>query len=506
MPTLKRPGTYVSEFSTPNQTVQAGGTSLCAFVGGHQQGPITATLINNWTEFALVYGGFPPTGTTATDLPYAVYQHFSNGGGPCYVVRVLGTGAVTASATLVDRSAVSTLTVSALNAGAWGNNIRIDIVNRGTAGGGRFDLIVKYGGTTDAYIVERHTDLSMVDTDARYVESIVNSPTVGSAYITVTDLDSATSAPNDTPTEVTGAALSSGANGAAPSTGQKQAALTETTSPLDVIRDMLTIAIPGEASAAVYSTAGTYAAARGNHVVLVDIPVTSTAAQAVTFAQSLSAISQFICYYPWVTAADPGSNTPGATRLQPPSGFVTGKIAETDRNRGVFKAPAGETVRLTNVVAMERKLTDTELDTLNAAGVNVIRTIPGVGTVVFGARTQSPSTADRYVNARRTLNYIKTTAVASTNFAAFENNDEQLWSVITSVLDRFLTSLWRLRGLRGSTAPEAFYVKCDGELNTQQVIDAGEVHIEIGVALQKPAEFVVIRIGQWDGGQSATEI
>jgi phage tail sheath protein FI len=504
MTTTKRAGVYVSEFLTPNATPETSSTSTCAFIGSHHRGPTEATLINSWTEFVSIYGGFPPVGTTPSELPFSVYQFFSNGGRQAYICRVLGTGAVTATVNLMDRAGtpLATLRADAKNAGAWGNNLRVAVTDGTT---GRFNLLVYYGGTTAPFLVESFTDLSMIDTDPRYVETIVNSATAGSAYITVTDLDSATAAPGDTPAVQAGTALTTGVDGAAASTAQLQAALTENTSPLDLVTGMLTINIPGETSTAVLATAATYASGRGDSIVIVDPVKGNTQAQASTYAASLTASSYLAVYYPWVLATDPSSSASGATRLQAPGGFVLGKIAENDAVRGVWKAPAGLGVKLNNALGLERKLTNTELDALNASNVNAIRHIPGSGIVVMGARTLATTAADKYVNVRRTLNYIKENAISLTGFAVFENNDQLLWNMVNARLTGFLTGLWQLGGLKGGSVDQAFYVKCDAELNTPQVIASGIVKVEIGVALQIPAEFVVIRIGQWEGGQQAAE-
>ena len=89
-------------------------------------------------------------------------------------------------------------------------------------------------------------------------------------------------------------------------------------------------------------------------------------------------------------------------------------------------------------------------------------------------------------------------------FAVFEPNDERLWRRLVATLEGSLNNFWRQGGLRGGTPAEAFYVKCDAELNPQASIDNGLVNIEVGVALQRPAEFVVIKIGQFDGGTTVT--
>lgn len=508
MPTYKRPGTYVNEFLTPNNTVQAGSTTVAAFLGSHFRGPTDEpVLVNSWGEFVSSFGGFAPTGQANSELPYALYNYFANGGRQAYVCRVIGTGSSVASVTLQDRAGtpLDTLKVDALNAGAWGSNIRIDIVDRNAATG-RFDLIVYYGGTTSQYQVERWTDLTMDDTDDRFVESIINSPVSGSTYIRVTDMDSATAAYDDMPSAQTGTALSGGADGSDPTQSEKTDAVTETTTLLDQIEGLCNVAYPGETASAVLGALVSYCEDRGTFFAVLDTDSGITPSTAVTDAGSLPASSHAAVYYPWLTTTDPASNSPGATRLCPPSAFAAGKMAEVDTLRGVWKAPAGLEVRLSGVVSVERTFTSSELDTLNEGHVNAIRSFPGAGAVIFGARTLNTNRASKYINVRRTLNYIKDSLTQSTEFAVFEVNDQTLWNSLASVASRFLGALHAQGGLRGTRPEEAFYVKCDGELNTPQVIESGQVLLEVGVALQFPAEFVVIRIGQWEGGQStATE-
>jgi phage tail sheath protein FI len=508
MPSYKRPGVYTSENLIPVSTQRAAGTTDTVFLGAHHRGPTDAPVyVTSWGQFAASFGGFPTTGT-ATELPYALYNYFANGGRGAWVCRVLGTGSGVATVTLDDRNAgtaAATLTVTAKNAGAWGNNIRVSIVDR-DATNGRFDLIVYSGGTTDTYIVERWTDLSMVDSDSRYVESIINSASAGSAYIAVSDLDSATAAPLNMPAVQAGTALTGGLDGAAPTTAEKTTAVEAGTSLLDQIEGLATVNFPGETTAGVINALINYASNRGDLFVVVDPVSTATPGDVVTYTAGLTPTSSYAAvYYPWVITQDPNSTTPGATRLCPPGPLVAGKYAETDTSRGVFKAPAGLQTTLNGVVALGTKLTNANLDTLNEAHVNVLKQLPGAGVAVMGARTLKKTTSDKYVNVRRTLNYIKRSLVVNTEFAVFENNDSNLWSQLTSQAERFLSSLHQAGGLKGGTPEEAFYVKCDEELNTAAVISSGEVRMEIGVALQHPAEFVVIRIGQWEGGQNATD-
>ena len=115
----------------------------------------------------------------------------------------------------------------------------------------------------------------------------------------------------------------------------------------------------------------------------------------------------------------------------------------------------------------------------------------------MGARTlKQDGTANKYVNMRRSLNYIRKNLKDRTEFAVFENNDERLWAQIRTTLNAFLNEYRNQGGLRGATPAQAYFIKCDAENNTASQIQNGEIHIQVGVALQYPAEFVIIDLSQ----------
>jgi phage tail sheath protein FI len=175
---------------------------------------------------------------------------------------------------------------------------------------------------------------------------------------------------------------------------------------------------------------------------------------------------------------------------------------------GAFKVAAGIEAQVTDALALERAFSPSELDQLNSGTnssgvitglnvVNAIRNLPGAGIVVMGGRTLlQDGTANRYINMRRSLSYIEKRLNDLASFAVFENNTETLWSRLITVLGVFLNDYRNQGGLRGTTTEQSFYIKCDEENNTPTTIANGEVHIEIGVALEYPAEFVVINLSQ----------
>lgn len=201
-------------------------------------------------------------------------------------------------------------------------------------------------------------------------------------------------------------------------------------------------------------------------------------------------------YFPWITVRDPLA--PGELVNVPPAGHIAGIWARNDANRGVHKAPANEIVR--GALNLTYRLTRAEQGELNQAGVNCIRLFARQGILVWGARTLASSAEWRYLNVRRLFNMIKESIAQSTRWIVFEPNDYTLWKSIRRDVSAFLTVLWRDGALMGRTPEEAFFVKCDEETNPPEVIEQGRVVTLIGIAPVRPAEFIIFRISQYQGG------
>jgi uncharacterized protein len=172
----------------------------------------------------------------------------------------------------------------------------------------------------------------------------------------------------------------------------------------------------------------------------------------------------------------------------------------TDAERGVHKAPANEIVR--GAIGLELVLSRGEQDTLNPIGVNCIRTFPGRGIRVWGARTLSSDGSWRYINVRRLFIMVEASLDVSMQWVVFEPNDHTLWAKVRRDVNSFLRVIWRSGALFGTTPDQAFYVKCDEELNPTEIRDLGQLIIEVGLAPVKPAEFVIFRISQWAGANA----
>lgn len=196
-------------------------------------------------------------------------------------------------------------------------------------------------------------------------------------------------------------------------------------------------------------------------------------------------------YHPWVKVFDPLVKNAVAI---PPSGSVAGIYARSDIARGVFKAPANEVVSA--CVGLDCPYTTGEQDILNPKGVNLIRSFPGQGIRVWGARTCSSNALWRYVNVRRLFIFIEETIKASTNWVVFEPNDQTLWLRVQRTISVFLTTQWRIGALAGAAESEAFFVDVGPNTMTKDDIDNGRLICIIGIAPVKPAEFVIFRITQ----------
>jgi len=209
-------------------------------------------------------------------------------------------------------------------------------------------------------------------------------------------------------------------------------------------------------------------------------------------------------YFPWVLVPDllatvkPGDPVPLIPA--PPSGFMAGLWAQSDATRGVHKAPANMALKgiangLTKVVSRA------EHDVLNPAGVNVIRVFSREGIRVWGARTVAPSASNwKYLNVRRLFAMIEESIAISTRWAIFEPNERPLWNDLKRDIGNFLRVLHSQGALAGDKPEQAFFVKCDRETNPPEIVDLGQVVVVIGIAPVKPAEFLIIRIGQSSAG------
>jgi phage tail sheath protein FI len=507
MPTYKRPGVYTEESLTPlAQAAADPGEAAAAFVGVLPKGPIRPTRVASWSAYSALYGGF---GDGKNLVPYAVYQYFNNGGRAAWIVRAVNANAVAATTTLQDRKTTPTnsLRVTAKSGGLWGNDLNISVVDANTAAG-RFDLVVRAGGTTDANIVETWRDLSVDPSSGRYALSIVNSPYSGSGLIRLTDLTSGTYAATFAPALVSNSSLSGGTEGTGtPDISAAALSLEEET------QDNLVVNVPGVSDPTVISPIVTWAESIGRAFVVVDLPAaTDTATTAQTASAYLSTVaglpqsSYVAAYGPWLRVDDPSSLVSGSVRLLPPGGAVLGQYSRIDASTGVQKPPAGVDTVLRGVLDVDTRFKAADLDAPVRQGHQRHPADPRRGHRHLGcSHPEERQPGPLHLRAPRAH---PDQEGAARQHALRDLRAEQRGTVGPpgGVLTQYLTTLQQSGVLKGNTPEEAFYVKCDAENNTSATAQQGIVNIEVGVALSSPAEFVIIKIGQFEGGSAADEL
>jgi phage tail sheath protein FI len=211
-------------------------------------------------------------------------------------------------------------------------------------------------------------------------------------------------------------------------------------------------------------------------------------------------------YYPWLLVPDGLTNELAARRVAP-SGHIAGVYAQVDNSEGVQHPPAN--VELAFAVDVARHLSNPQQGQLNELGINVIRSFPGRGIRVWGARSLAASDEEQdkwwFIHVRRTMSMIEDSVEKSMQWTVFESNDENLRRTLTHSLTVLLERLWLAGGLKGTKPAQAFYVKCDATNNPQAQIDRGLLVCEVGVAVAAPMEFLTFQIRRLPDGTGVVE-
>jgi len=293
--------------------------------------------------------------------------------------------------------------------------------------------------------------------------------------------------------------LTGGADGAVPSDDNYRVALLD----IAALEDVSIVAAPGAAAypaiaQAVNARLIAHASARRAYrIVVLDTPPEQMPSEA-RAVKSLIDSRYAALYYPWVIVpnplARPGREDIARELALPPSPFVCGIYARNDVERGVYKAPANEVVR--GAIRFEIDVNFGQQEMLNPLGVNCLRLLSGRGYRVWGARLASSDPEWKYVSDRRYFNYLEASIDRGTQWAVFEPNGERLWANVRQTIFDFLYNEWKNGALLGTTVEEAFFVRCDRSTMTQNDLDNGRLVCLIGVAIIRPAEFVIFRIGQ----------
>jgi phage tail sheath protein FI len=540
MPTYSHPGVYIEELPGP-QPIAAAGTSTAAFAGRTETGTVNEpVMVTSWNDYVGKFGRF----IWGAQTPFAVYGFFAQGGSICYVVPAKAAGEQTAKLEL------EALTLSAASPGTWGNALSIRITNSPPEQPEpsdkakpvfMIDVLYKVPGTGVAstlsdrlitrYTANNKLEPTTIDGDQYYVLERVSG-------LTATDLakEEGSSGPAPVETRINTASLFLRAKvGAGPGTrpdniiepkplsggyGDSSETPLGISSALEALDTIDGISLLVTADTCMIEDIGkqrdvakevlTWCENRPGKdlFAILDMPLGLNVQEAnayktggavggadggVALHSSYGAI-----YYPWIDMLDPAT-TMNVT--VPPSGAMAGTYAGADQAVGPWQTPAGVTYGALNIAAgVERNVTDSEQDLLNPNGVNAIRQMVNYGILAWGGRTLTSDPSLIYISVRRTLTMIEVSVRNGLRWVVFEPNSPKLWGSVTRDVTAFLTTMWQQGALVGTKASDAFWVQCDASNNPPEQQQAGDLIVDIGVALTYPAEFVIIRIRQKTAG------
>lgn len=537
------PGVYIEEIPSGVQTITGVATSITAFIGVAEMGPVnTPVIINSYSDYDRTFGGL----WANSMMSFAVNDFYQNGGSQAVIVRITPDDATTAIVEFGQdtasplssplSSSYSSLFLEASSPGAWGNDVGVivDLNTKDPTNTLLFNLLVQLMDPTHTKVLlsEKFLNLSVDPGSSRFAGTYLDQ---NSALIRVTQVSGSLpiayevpgEAPGATPPTVIGTPpqskvlpvfLNQGFDGVDPITdldligdpadklGLYALENTDLFNLLCIPQYNFSGGAPVDVDATVQAAAATYCVGRRAFYIM-DPPSTWTNVQT-----ALSGFSDFSAnigdngdhaavYFPMLVEANILNS--GQMQNFVPCGAVAGMFARTDAQRGVWKAPAGNDTAFTGVQGLSALLTDAEQGQLNPLGLNCLRSFPLIGRVIWGARTLQGADALesdwKYVPVRRTALFLEESLYRGSKWVVFEPNDASLWAQIRLTVGSFMQSLFRQGAFQGTTPQTAYFVKCDSETTTQNDIDQGIVNILVGFAPLKPAEFVVIQIQQMAG-------
>ena len=516
MPEYLHPGVYIEEIERGPRPIEGVPTSTAAFLGEAERGSTTPRLVTSYKDYQRWFGDvFEPN----KFLPYAANGFFENGGKRAFIARLVDDGADDAEAAFGD------FIVRAAGPGLWGNRVKVKISDGttkkadGTSVGFRLQLAYWSRDPVPAFdpFVERTTlprpslieDFDDLDTDESspdyygkrvpFIDIEKGETNQGPESSALGVLVRNAGVPPGTPPANGIQVLAGGVNGPAalgvndytgdPVPGgrgaQGLAALE-----LDPYRDVALVYAP-DVSTDISKLIVAHCERLRFRFAVIDCAKGQSSTTGLKPRDDVTDSNYAAFYYPWIVTSDPRT---GARKLVPPGGHILGVYARSDTERGVFKAPANEIVR--GALSLEFDINDNMQDDLNPKGVNVVRSFPGRGIRVWGARTITSNALWKYVSVRRLFIFLERSIYEGTQWVVFEPNDDRLWARVIDTIRLFLRAQWRLGALFGRTEQEAFFITCDRTTMSQDDILNGRLICEIGIAPVRPAEFVIFRIFQ----------
>ena len=517
MPEYLHPGVYIEEIERGPRPIEGVPTSTAALLGEAERGSITPRLVTSYKDYQRWFGDvFGPS----KFLPYAANGFFENGGRRAFICRLVGDGSSTAEAAFGD------FLIRAAGPGAWGTRVFAKVSDSttknadGSSVGFRLQLAYWSGDVpaVDPFsadgrrtlprpvLVEDFDDLVTDETSPDFYAKRVpfvdlekgdtnQGPESSALGLLVRPVGAAAGArPGNNGQLLTNGADDAAALGVDDFRGGVAGGRTTEQGLLalerDPYRDVALVHAP-DVSTDVANAIISHCENMRFRFAVIDSPKGQNNPSGLDPRSQIGDTQYAGFYYPWLVTADPRT---GARKLVPPGGYVLGVYARSDNERGVFKAPANETVR--GALALEFDINDRIQDDLNPKGVNVMRSFPGRGIRVWGARTMTSNALWKYVSVRRLFIFLERSIYEGTQWVVFEPNDDKLWARVIDTIRLFLRAQWRLGALFGRTEQEAFFITCDRTTMTQDDILNGRLICEIGIAPVRPAEFVMFRIFQ----------
>lgn len=558
------PGVYVEENDVSQRVIDGVGTSVAGFIGLAEKGKTQGApvRITSYRDFVKEFGN------PLSEYGYGEYRYlapsvenfFANGGGVCYVARVVPDDA---QAAVLKKGILS---AEAVNVGKWGNKIQIsfnsvakrkmqivgangDLYVAKSVDGFREGDVVVVGNeynriksifdnsimfekpfetdvvdaaivpSTVLYLAEMEITVRYGNEQEKYSGMTLNmaSPNYISYRMAKSEIIKIAVEPTATIQNPVEAILGSGVTSGMQTMDEgKDGSIAKVTAGTFIGEDLgpgkrtgiasfvendvvSIMAVPGITIPEVTVALVGHCENLKSRMAVLDMPKDATKVNELLEYREMIDSSYAAMYHPWIQVFDRSANK---ADFIPPSGAVMGIYARTDTNRGVHKAPANETVFCSG---LKTEYTKAEQDVLNPAGVNLLRLIPGQGIRIWGARTTSSNSSFRYVNVRRLFIYVEESIKASTNWVVFEPNDVTLWQRVNLTVSSFLDSMWRSGMLAGNTAAEAYFVEIGPATMSQDDIMSGRLICNIGIAPSRPAEFVVFRVSQFtaEAGEEA---
>ena len=446
MPEYLTPGVYVEEFEIGAKPIEGVSTSTVGFLGETERGPTRPKFVSSWPDFQRNFGSFFGANKY---LPYAVQGFFLNGGKQCYVARI-----VDKEGAKLAQISLGSIIVQAIGPGLWGKRVAIKVDEGSTEG---FKLRVYYWREVPAELFdpalaenarktpqpsksEEFDDLVLDENSPNYFDKRVNNGLSSLIELVLVGDE------NEVPGEQDIQFLDGGEDGDLVNLSVfdfegvaevgKRTGLNAFNEP--EYRDIAIIYAPNAYD--INSLADRLMSHCENNKYRFAILDAKKGEKNITSikprTERPSKYSAF--YYPWIKILDADTN---ARKVVPPGGHVAGIYARSDIERGVFKAPANEVVR--GALEMEFPISNKEQANLNPRGINVIRTFPGRGRRVWGARTLSADPLWKYVNVRRLFIFIEASIYRGTQWVVFEPNNERLWARVRQTIEQFLRTQWR---------------------------------------------------------------